>query len=79
MRPDALVMALKGASNELRDKIFRCMPTRAAQQLRDDLETRGPARISEVEAQQKEILKVARRLAESGDLVIDGVGEEQYV
>jgi flagellar motor switch protein FliG len=77
--PDSLVMALKGASNELRDKVFRCMPTRAAQQLRDDLETRGPARISEVEAQQKEILKVARRLAESGDLVIDGVGEEQYV
>lgn len=77
--PDALVMALKGASAELRNKIFRCMPTRAAQQLRDDLETRGPARISEVELQQKEILKVARRLAESGDLVIDGVGEDQYV
>lgn len=77
--PDSLVMALKGASSDLRNKIFRCMPTRAAQQLRDDLETRGPARISEVEAQQKEILKVARRLAEAGDLVIDGVGEDQYV
>ncbi|GAA4342352.1 flagellar motor switch protein FliG [Pigmentiphaga soli] len=77
--PDSLVLALKGASSELRAKVFRCMPTRAAQQLREDLETRGPARISEVEAQQKEILKVARRLVESGDLAIGGMGEDQYV
>lgn len=77
--PDSLILALKGASTELRAKVFRCMPARAAQQLRDDLEVRGPVKISEVETQQKEILKVARRLTESGDLAINGMGEEQYV
>jgi len=77
--PESLILALKGASAELRAKVFRCMPARAAQQLREDLEVRGPVKISEVETQQKEILKVARRLTESGDLAINGMGEEQYV
>jgi flagellar motor switch protein FliG len=77
--PDSLILALKGASAEMRAKVFRCMPARAAQQLREDLDVRGPVKISEVEAQQKEILKIARRLTESGDLAINGMGEEQYV
>ncbi len=77
--PESLVLALKGASAELRAKVFRCMPSRAAQQLREDLEARGPVKLSEVEAQQKEILKIARRLAESGDLAVNGIGEDQYV
>ncbi|MDX3904140.1 MAG: flagellar motor switch protein FliG [Pigmentiphaga sp.] len=77
--PESLILALKGASAELRAKVFRCMPSRAAQQLREDLDARGPVKISDVEAQQKEILKIARRLTESGDLAINGMGEEQYV
>ncbi len=76
---DSLIVALKGAGIELRNKVLRCMPARAAQQLREDLEVRGPVKISDVEAQQKEILKIARRLTETGDLAINGMGEEQYV
>ncbi|VCU69934.1 Flagellar motor switch protein FliG [Pigmentiphaga humi] len=77
--PETLILALKGASAELREKVFRCMPSRASLQLRDDLEARGPVRISEVELQQKEILKIARRLIETGDMAINGMGEDQYV
>lgn len=77
--PDTLVVALKGASAEIRNKIFSCMPTRASQQLKEDLEVRGPVKLSEVEAQQKEVLKIARRLIESGEMAVSGMGEEQYV
>ena len=63
---DALVVALKGASPELREKILKNMSSRAAETLRDDLESKGPVRLSEVEGQQKEILKIVRRLADEG-------------
>jgi flagellar motor switch protein FliG len=71
---DALIIALKGAQPELRDKILANMSTRAASTLREDLESRGPMRLSEVEAQQKEILKTVRRLADEGQIVIGGGG-----
>jgi flagellar motor switch protein FliG len=71
---DALIVALKGAQPELRDKILANMSTRAASTLREDLESRGPMRLSEVEAQQKEILKTVRRLADEGQIVIGGGG-----
>jgi flagellar motor switch protein FliG len=71
---DALVVALKGAGAELRDKVFRNMSSRAAETLRDDLESKGPVRLSEVEAQQKEILKIVRRLADDGQIVLGGGG-----
>jgi flagellar motor switch protein FliG len=71
-----LVLALKGADENLREKIFRNMSKRAGEMLRDDLEARGPVRLSEVEAAQKEILAIARRMMEAGELVIGGKGEE---
>lgn len=76
---DQLVVALKGASQELREKIFANMSSRAAEALKEDLETRGPVRLSEVEAQQKEILKVVRRLADEGQIVLGGGGEDAFV
>ena len=54
------------------------MSKRAAEMLRDDLEAKGPVRLSEVETAQKEILAVARRMAEAGELALGGKGE-QYV
>ncbi|MEP7281876.1 MAG: flagellar motor switch protein FliG [Rubrivivax sp.] len=79
IQSEALVIALKGASPELRDKILRNMSTRAAETLREDLESRGPVRLSEVEAEQKEMLKTVRRLADEGQIVLGGGGDEQFV
>lgn len=76
---DSLVIALKGADEGLREKIFRNMSKRAAEMLREDLEVRGPVKLSEVEAAQKEILAVARRMAEAGEIVLGGQGGEAYV
>ncbi len=73
---ESLVLALKGADDELKDKIFRNMSKRAAEMLREDLEAKGPVRVSEVEGAQKEILAVARRLAENGEIVLGGQGGE---
>lgn len=74
---DQLVVALKGASNELRELVFNNMSTRAAEALREDLDARGPIRLSEVEAQQKDILKVVRRLSDEGQIMIGGGGDEE--
>ena len=79
VQSEALVIALKGASEELREKIFSNMSQRAAETLREDLESKGPVRVSEVEAQQKEILKVVRRLADEGQLVLGGKGGDDFV
>lgn len=76
---DALVIALKGASAELREKILANMSSRAAEALREDLESRGPVRLSEVEAQQKDILKIVRRLSEEGQIVLGGGGDDAFV
>lgn len=73
---DQLVIALKGAAPEMREKIFKNMSSRAAEMLREDLEARGPVRLSEVEAAQKEILKTARRLSEEGQIMLGGKGGE---
>ena len=75
VQSDSLILALKGASQELRDKVFKNMSQRAAEMLREDLESKGPVRLSEVEAEQKEILKIARRLADEGQLQLGGAGE----
>ncbi|MCB1914303.1 MAG: flagellar motor switch protein FliG [Rhodocyclaceae bacterium] len=74
VQSDSLVVALKGAPPELRDKIFNNMSSRAAEMLREDLESRGPVRLSEVEAEQKEILKIVRRLSEEGQIMLGGKG-----
>ena len=76
---DTLVVALKGADQEISDKIFSNMSKRAAELLRDDLETKGPVKLSEVQGAQREILAIAQRMAESGDLVLGGKGGEEYV
>jgi flagellar motor switch protein FliG len=79
VQSESLVLALKGASPTLREKVFRNMSTRAAEALREDLESRGPVRLSEVESEQKEILKTVRRLADEGQIVLGGGGDEQLV
>ena len=79
VQTESLVVALKGASPELREKVFRNMSSRAAETLREDLETRGPVRLSEVEAEQKEMLKIVRRLVDEGQIVLAGGGDDQFV
>ncbi|WJV60939.1 flagellar motor switch protein FliG [Pectobacteriaceae bacterium CE70] len=75
---ESLLVALKGADEALRDKFLRNMSQRAAEILRDDLATRGPVRMSQVENEQKAILLIVRRLADSGEMIIGG-GEDAYV
>ena len=76
---DSLIAALKGAQPELKEKILSNMSSRAAETLREDLESRGPMRLSEVEAQQKEVLKIVRRLADEGQIVLGGGGDDAMV
>mgnify|MGYP001548048355 CR=1 FL=1 len=79
VQSESLVIALKGAPTELRDKILRNMSSRAAETLREDLESRGPVRLSEVEGEQKEMLKIVRRLADEGQIVLGGGGDDEFV
>jgi flagellar motor switch protein FliG len=79
IQSDSLILAMKGASETLREKIFKNMSQRAAEMLREDLESRGPVRVSEVEGEQKEILKIVRRLADEGQIVLGGAGGEQMI
>ena len=79
VQSDSLIVALKGAPPELREKIFKNMSQRAAEMLREDLDSKGPVRLSGVEAEQKEILKVARRLADEGQIVLGGKGGEDQM
>jgi flagellar motor switch protein FliG len=79
VQSETLVVALKGTSEELRQKVFKNMSQRAAEMLRDDLDAKGPVRLSEVEAEQREILRIVRRLAEEGQIVLGGKGEEGLV
>jgi len=76
---DSLIIALKGAPMELRDKFLNNMSQRAAETLREDMELRGPVRVSQVETEQKAILQVARRLAEAGEIVIATPGTDEFV
>jgi len=73
---DVLVMALKGADESVKEKFFRNVSKRAGEMLRDDLEAKGPVRVSEVEGAQKEILAVARRMADEGQIALGGGGED---
>ncbi|AEP30461.1 flagellar motor switch protein FliG [Brumicola nitratireducens] len=76
---ESLMKAIKGADEELRNKITGNMSKRAAEMLLDDLEAMGPVRLSEVEAAQKEILSIARRLADAGEVMLGGGGGEEFV
>jgi len=79
IQSDSLILAMKGASEPLREKIFKNMSQRAAEMLREDLESRGPVRLSEVENEQKEILKIVRRLADEGQIVLGGAAGEEMI
>ncbi len=76
---EVLQKALKGAEDNLREKIYRNMSKRAAEMLQDDIEAMGPIRVSDVEGAQKEILSVARRLADAGELMLTGGGGDEFV
>ncbi|MGF1680408.1 flagellar motor switch protein FliG [Photobacterium minamisatsumaniensis] len=76
---DLLQKALKGADDLLREKILRNMSKRAAEMLQDDLEAMGPIRVADVEAAQKEILSIARRLSDSGELMLTGGGADEFL
>jgi flagellar motor switch protein FliG len=73
---EKLLLAMKGAEDDLKAKIFKNMSQRAAEMLKDDLESRGPVRLSEVEAAQKEILLQVRKMSEAGTIQLGGKGEE---
>ena len=75
---NALMVALKGSDEKLKEKFLRNMSTRAATLLREDMEASGPIRVSQVESEQKAILQVVRRLADSGEIVLSG-GDDAYV
>ncbi len=79
VQSESLVLALKGATPELREKVFKNMSSRAAETLREDLEGRGPVRVSEVEAQQKEMLKTVRRLIEEGQIVMASGSADEFL
>jgi flagellar motor switch protein FliG len=79
VQSDMLIIALKGASQDLREKIFKNMSQRAGEMMREDLDSKGPVRLSEVEAQQKQILQIVRRLADEGQIVLGGKGEDSFV
>jgi flagellar motor switch protein FliG len=79
VQSESLVIALKGAKPEMREKVFKNMSTRAAESLREDLDSRGPVRVSEVETEQKEMLKIVRRLADEGQIVLGGGGDDDFL
>lgn len=76
---ETLIVALKGADEAVKEKILKNMSRRAGEMLRDDLEARGPVKLSEVESAQKEILSVARRMSDAGEISLGGKGGDEYV
>ena len=79
VQSESLIIALKGADESIREKIFKNMSQRAGETLREDLEGKGPVKLSEVDAEQKSILKIARRLADEGQITLGPKGDETYV
>lgn len=76
---DQLLLAMRGAQEELKEKIFRNMSSRAAEMLRDDLEAAPPVKVSDVEGAQKEILTIARKLADAGEIALGGGGGDEFI
>ncbi len=79
VQSESLVLALKGAAPEMREKVFKNMSTRAAETLREDLDSRGPVRVAEVEAEQKEMLKTVRRLMDEGQIVMASGSADDFL
>ena len=76
---EKLILAIKGSDDEMKNKIFKNMSERAAELLKDDLDAKGPVKVSEVEGSQKEILSIARRLADEGEIMLGGAGGEEMI
>jgi len=76
---DSLILALKGSNNSVREKIYKNMSKRAAEMLGDDLEAKGPVKIRDVEAAQKDILSTVRRLADAGEISLRAKGVDEYI
>jgi flagellar motor switch protein FliG len=76
---DKLLIALKGASEKFKEKVFKNMSSRAAEMMKDDMDAKGPVKLSDVESAQKEILAAARKLADGGNINLGGKGSETYV
>lgn len=79
VQSESLIVALKGATEELREKMFRNMSSRAAETMREDLSSRGPVRVAEVEAEQKAMLQIVRRLIDEGQIMLVGEADGQFV
>jgi len=80
VQSEMLIVALKGTAEAMREKIFKNMSSRAAEMMKEDLESKGPVKLSEVEAQQKQILQIVRRLSDEGQIQLAGKGsDDQYV
>ena len=79
VQSDNLIMALKGADEKMKEKIFKNMSSRAAEMMREDLDSKGPVRLKDVEVAQKEMLVVARNLADSGEISLGGKADEEYI
>ena len=80
VQSEMLIVALKGSTEEMRNKIFKNMSSRAAEMMKEDLESKGPVKLSEVESQQKQILQIVRRLSDEGQIQLAGKGgDDQYV
>ena len=79
VQTESLVLALKGATPEMCEKVFRNMSSRAAETLREDLDSRGPVRVSDVEAEQKEMLKIVRRLVDEGTIMLATGGADEFL
>ena len=76
---DLIILALKGADDELKTKLFGCMSQRAAANIQDEMEALGPVRLTEVQEAQKQIIAVARRMSDEGSIVLAGRGGDDYV
>ena len=76
---ELLVLALKGADEPLREKLFNCMSKRAAANIVDEMEALGPVRLTEVQTAQKEIINTARRMSDEGAIVLAGRGGDDFV
>ena len=79
VQSESLVLALKGATPEMRDRVFKNMSSRAAETLKEDLDGRGPVRVSDVEAEQKEMIKIVRRLVDEGTIMLASGGADEFL
>jgi len=79
VQSEALIVALKGATADLREKFFKNMSQRAAEMMREDLDSKGPVRLSEGEQQRKAILQIVRRLADEGQIQLGAKGDDPFV